>query len=53
MPKRAKKKCIHCDCPSLPGLSVGLCAYHWCAAMWGKAWADKCHPEHANAHKDK
>jgi hypothetical protein len=50
-----KKKCVRCDCPSISGLKKGqgLCAYHWAEAMWGKAYADKCHPEHANQHKKK
>lgn len=39
-----KKKCRHCEKPSIPGLikSVGLCQYHYNVLMFGKEWADRC-----------
>jgi len=47
MPKGQSTKRCHCGERSLPGLKKGwaLCAYHWAIYQWGKAWADKCHPE--------
>lgn len=41
MPRRVKKKCSRCTEPSLPGLTVGLCQYHYNERMWGKQWADE------------
>lgn len=26
-----------------------LCGHCWCMMMWGKAWADKSHPNHPHA----
>lgn len=40
-------KCAQCACKAI-NKATGVCQYHWAVQTWGKAWADKCHPEHAN-----
>lgn len=37
-----KKKCNHCNKPSIPGLKkrIGLCQYHYNKFMFGETWAN-------------
>lgn len=41
----------HCAEPSVPGLvqGCGKCPYHWAEGVWGREWANECHPEHPEA----
>ncbi len=36
------KKCQKCEKPSLKGLKIPLCQYHYNVLACGKTWADYC-----------
>lgn len=48
-----KKRCSRCAEPSLPGLRVRLCQYHYNESIWGRDWADRMRELRAlDAHKE-
>jgi len=38
----SKKTCSKCSEPSLKGLRVSLCQFHYNEYQWGTVWAEKC-----------